>query len=144
VEQRRRRLAQEQVAERLRFETLVAQVSSEFANLEKGQTDQAILRSLQSIREFFRSSLASIWQAPNAGGNFRRTHLWPEHASGRTDAISPDDFPGTVRRLSHGESVQFSGDDELSRSRMAKHFEGQAYDRSWHSLYKVKIKSWAR
>jgi signal transduction histidine kinase len=115
VEQRRRRQAQEQVAERLRFETLVAQVSSEFANLESGRTNQAILRSLQSVQEFFQSSLASIWRYQDAGSKFRRTYLWPEHAPGRTDAISPDNFPGTVRRLSRGESVRFSGDDELSK-----------------------------
>jgi signal transduction histidine kinase len=115
AERRRRRLAQEQVAERLRFETLVAQVSSEFANLESGRTNQAILRSLQSVQEFFQSSLASIWRYQDAGSKFRRTYLWPEHAAGRTDAISPDDFPGTVRQLSRGESVRFSGDDELSK-----------------------------
>ena len=115
AERRRRQLAQEQVAERLRFETLIAQVSSEFANLESGRADRAILQSLQKVQEFFKSSVASIWRAQDGGSKFRRTLLWPEHARGRTDAISPDDFPGTVRRLSRGESVRFSGEGELSK-----------------------------
>jgi signal transduction histidine kinase len=112
AERRRRRLAQEQLAERLRIEILVGQVSSEFANLESGQVDQAILRSLRSLQEFSRSSFACIGQTQNTGGKFLCTHIWPEDTDSRKPALSPGNFPNMVSRLSHGETVSFSGDAE--------------------------------
>jgi signal transduction histidine kinase/transcriptional regulator with XRE-family HTH domain len=115
AERRRRRLTQEQLAERLRVETLVAQVSSEFANLENGQIDTAILRSLQRLQEFSRSSLACIWQPQNPADKFLCTHVWPEDALGRKSIVSPGDFPRMIERLSRGETVQFSGDAESKK-----------------------------
>ena len=114
LEQRRRRLAQQQIAERLRFETLIARVSSEFANLDRGRTDLAILHSLQRIQEFFRLSVASIWQPQNSGTKFFCTHRWPGDAAGRVNSVPSDAFPDTVRRLSRGESVLFSAENEMS------------------------------
>ena len=112
AERRRRRLAQEQLAERLRVEILVTQVSSEFANLENGQIDQAILRSLQRLQEFSRSNFAYIWQQQNTADKFLCTHVWPEDAAGRKSILSPSDFPNMVGRLLRGETVLFSGNAE--------------------------------
>jgi hypothetical protein len=114
LEQRRRRLAQQQLGERLRFETLIAKVSSEFANLDRGRIDLAILHSLQRIQEFFRLSIASIWQPHYSGSQFFCTHRWPEDAASRVDSVPSDALPDTVRRLSHGESVVFSNENEMS------------------------------
>jgi signal transduction histidine kinase len=109
AERRRRRLIQEQLAERLRVEIVVAQVSSEFANLENGQIDQAILRSLRSLQEFSRSNIACIWQQQNTAGKFLCTHVWPEDAAGRESFLYLTDSPNLVVRLSRGETVLFSG-----------------------------------
>jgi signal transduction histidine kinase len=114
AERRRRQLTQEQLAERLRFETLVAQISSEFANVEEGRLDQTILNSLRSVQEFFRSSIACIWQPQSSGSRFLCTHQWPQDLSDGVNIVPPDDFPGTVRRLLRGENVLFSGETELS------------------------------
>jgi signal transduction histidine kinase len=113
AERRRRRLAQEQLAERLRVEIVVAQVSSEFANLENGQINQAILRSLQSLQEFSRSSFVCIWQTQSAG--YFCTHVWPEDTDGKKPTLSPGDFPNMVARLSRGETVLFSGETESGK-----------------------------
>jgi signal transduction histidine kinase/transcriptional regulator with XRE-family HTH domain len=112
AERRRRRLTQKQLAERLRVEILVAQVSSEFANLENGQINQAILRSLQSLQEYSRSSFVCIWQTQSAGGKYLCTHFWPEDRDGNKPTLSPGDFPNMVARLSRGETVLFSGETE--------------------------------
>lgn len=114
-ERRRRRFAQEQLAERLRVETLVAQVSSEFANLESGQINQAIFRSLQSLQEFSQSRLACIWQKQETGTKFLCTHVWPEPESGRKPDLSPDEFPNVVERLSRGETVLSSDEAEFRK-----------------------------
>ncbi len=133
AERRRRRLVQEQLAERLRFETLVAQVSSEFANLEDGQVDRAILHTLQRVQESFRLSVAGIWQLQNAGRTFVCTHLWPEDSGDSPSAISPDAFPGTAIRLSRGENVIFSGEGEMCKLEDCESFR-KAGIRSLHAL----------
>ncbi len=115
AERRRRRLTQEQLAERLRVEILVAQVSSEFSNLESGQINQAILRSLKSLQEFSRSSIACIWQSQNTASKLLCTHQWPEEADDRKSVIFPGDFRNTARRLSRGETVLFSGEAESGK-----------------------------
>src|SRR5271170_1112861 len=115
AERRRRRLTQKQLAERLRVEILVAQVSSEFANLENGQINQAILRSLQSLQEYSRSSFVCIWQMQSAGGKYLCTHFWPEDRDGNKPTLSPGDFPNMVARLSRGETVLFSGETESGK-----------------------------
>ncbi len=129
AERRRRRLTQEKLAERLRFETMLAGVSSEFANLDSGRIDEAIRNSLQSVQEFFRSSTASIWKLHDAGSTFVWTHQWPKNTqNGRLD-ISGEVFPNTVHRLSLGESVLFYVEGKLNPQEDA------------HSFLKADIKS---
>jgi nitrogen-specific signal transduction histidine kinase len=129
AERRRRRIAQEQLAQRLQVEILVAQVSSEFANLQNGQIDSAILRSLQSLQEFSRSSFVCIGQTQNNEAKLLCTHIWPEEADGSRPVLSPSDFPNMVRRLSHGETVMFPGKAEARESE------------DYESFHKVGIRS---
>jgi signal transduction histidine kinase len=107
TERRRRRLAQEQLADRLHVEILVAQVSSEFANLQNGQIDQAILRSLQSLQDFSHSSVACVWQSQDHGSKFLCSHLWPQDVIDEKSMVSPGDLPGALNRLLRGEAVPF-------------------------------------
>lgn len=122
AEKRRKRLAQRQLAEQLRFETLVAQVSSEFANLEPGHMDQAILNSVQKVQEVFPASITSVWQSDNPEKDFVRTHVWPEAASGRPNVILRSAYPATFRRLSDGEHVAFSSADEMNNMEDSESF----------------------
>jgi signal transduction histidine kinase len=129
AERRRRRRTQKELAERLRFETMVAQVSSEFANLESGRIDEAILHSLQRVQEFFRPRTAAIWRLHDAGSRFVCTHQWPENTRSDSLDISQEVFLDTLHRLSLGESVLFSGEFKL----------GQQEDA--HSFLKAEMKS---
>jgi hypothetical protein len=144
AERRRRQLTQEQLAERLRVEILVAQVSSEFANLENGRINQAILRSLQSLQEFSRSSFVCIWQTQSAGGKYLCTHVWPEDTDGTKPTLSPGDFPNMVARLSRGETVLFSGETESGNWRTTSHLKKRGYDRSLRFLSRAKTTSLER
>src|SRR5271170_3369727 len=114
AERRRRRIAQEQLGERLRFETLLAEVSSEFAHIANGGMESAIECCLRSIREFFGSSAASVWEPAEAGRVFLRTHFWlGDMGASRPDKLSTDDFQDTIRRLQQGENVLFSNKTEM-------------------------------
>jgi signal transduction histidine kinase len=115
AERRRRRLAQEQLADRLGVEILVAQVSSEFANLRNGQIDRAILLSLQSLQEFSRSSVACVWQSQNDGSKFLCTHLWPQDVIDEKSMVSPGDLPGALTKLLCGGTVLIPAEAESAK-----------------------------
>jgi signal transduction histidine kinase len=117
AERRRRRRAQKQLADRLRVEILVARVSSEFANLQGGQIDPAILRSLKSLQEFFRSSVACVWQSQNHGTQLLCTHLWPQSVIAEKSVISPGDFPDALSKLLRGETVLIAADVESNKAK---------------------------
>jgi C4-dicarboxylate-specific signal transduction histidine kinase len=130
VEERRRRQAsQKLLAERLRFETLLAQVSSEFADVANDRMDSVIQDSLRAVQGFFESSTASIWESQDAGSVFQRTHVWPRDmvwpsdADGnRLDRFSANDFKGTILRLFQGENILFSNDAERANLEDAESF----------------------
>jgi signal transduction histidine kinase len=117
AERRRRRRAQEQLADRLRVEILVARVSSDFANLQGGQIDQAILRSLKNLQEFFRSSVACVWQSQNHGTQLLCTHQWPQGVIAQRSVVSPGEFPDTLNELLRGETVLLAADVESNREK---------------------------
>ena len=128
AERRRRRRMQDELAERLRFETLVAQVSAEFANLENGRIDEAVRHCLRSVQEFFQSSTAGIWRLHDAS-RLVCTCEWPENSHSSRIDISAETFPDTIHRLSLGESVAFSAEGALSKQE------------DCHSFIKAEIRS---
>ena len=100
---------------RLRFETLIADLSSKFVNVPAGAVDDEIMGAERLICEFLGLDLAALWQWSNetpavltpthvyaqeglqAPGQMRQEHFpWylQEMLAGRTVAVSsPDDFP---------------------------------------------------
>lgn len=51
-----------ELEERLRFETLLANLSSKFANLPAGQVDREIMDAQRRICEFLDLDLLVLWQ----------------------------------------------------------------------------------
>ena len=115
AERRRRRLAQKHLSDRLRFETLVSQVSSEFANIGYGEIDGAIGRSLRHMRDFFGANIASIWEPAVGKPACIRSHVLPEGEGYRCYDFPLSLFPNTTLHLFHGEVVSFTGDEERSK-----------------------------
>jgi signal transduction histidine kinase/ABC-type uncharacterized transport system substrate-binding protein len=111
LERRQRLRSQSQLAERLRFETLLAQVASSLSILNPGEVDHPILQSLRGVRDFFDVTLASIWQLQEESGALLRTHVWPRDATMRI-AVTPEHLPDTVQQLARGEIVQFADETE--------------------------------
>ncbi len=122
LERRRRLKTQSLLAERLRFETLLAQVASSFSMVNPGGVvDYPILQCLRSVRDFFVVDLASIWQFQQESGVLLRTHVSPEDAAIRI-AITFERLPNTVQRLIRGEIVQFSDEEERENLEDAEKF----------------------
>jgi two-component system sensor kinase FixL len=113
LERRRRRTTQNLLSERLRFETLLSGISSEFTNIGNSEIEPVIRNSVRSIQIFFGSTTASIWEPHDAGEAFLRTHLWTsDDGTGRSDRIAVEDFKGTIQKLFRGEIVTFSKESE--------------------------------
>ena len=116
LEQRRRRASQKLLAERLRFETLLAQVSAGFAHVTNETMEPAIYECLRAVQGFFESSMAGIWEPRESGHIFQRTHVWPgDTGAGSQDKLSTNEFSATMRQLSLGEIVSCSSDAERTK-----------------------------
>jgi signal transduction histidine kinase len=73
---KRRRLIEQSLDERLRFERLVADLSATFANLAVGDIDKHILYALQQIAEFFDADRGNLAQVVGPRGERQVTHSW--------------------------------------------------------------------
>ncbi|HVM51004.1 MAG TPA: PAS domain-containing protein [Candidatus Acidoferrum sp.] len=94
--------------QRLRFETLLADLSSHFINLPAGQVDDQIEDAQRRVCECLGIDAASLWQWMGEGQRFLRlTHVYrplggppvPERAEGR------DLFPWSAQQLLAGKVV---------------------------------------
>jgi signal transduction histidine kinase/ABC-type uncharacterized transport system substrate-binding protein len=112
-ERRQRVRSQHQLEERLRFETLLAQIASSLSAAGPGEVDYPIQQCLRGVRDFFDVNRASIWQLQPESDALLLTHVWPEDAAIRS-AVNPEHFPHTVQRLARGEIVQFANEFERS------------------------------
>ncbi len=108
-----RRRAQRTLAERLRFETLLSELSAELLTLPAGAVDHAIEQMLQRVTEtldFDRAALAEHGDRP-----MRTTHAWTRAgvAPLPIPVAAAEDFPWLNSRIASGEVVRISRLDDL-------------------------------
>ena len=108
-----RRRAQRTLAERLRFETLLSELSAELLTLPAGAVDHAIEQMLQRVAEtldFDRAALAERGDRP-----VRTTHAWTRAgvAPLPIPVAAAEDFPWLNSRIASGEVVRISRLDDL-------------------------------
>ena len=113
AEQRQRKLAQEQLADRLRFETFSAEVSAIFANPGKLGIDNSIHECLRKVGSFFGGGIASIWQWNTDSSAFVRTYAWSAIREVFLREVPAAYFSNTIRRLAAGEDVYFSNEIQM-------------------------------
>ena len=112
-ERGRRKRAKEFLDERLRFETLVADVSAILANLPISDIDQHIEDCLGRIARFLQADRASLWQYAADTRSLSATHFWRAEGVGPSPvSVSADDFPALREVLKCG-AVVVSRLDEL-------------------------------
>src|SRR4029077_5954711 len=108
-ERRRRRLAQEKLEERLRFEKLLSELSGTFLNLPTHRVEPQIHQELGQVASLLRFDIAALSVFTGRGAEGRVAYIWraeevPEIPSDLTDK----DFPWSALELSAGRDVCFA------------------------------------
>lgn len=104
----------QELEERLRFETLLAEISARFINLPADQIDGGIEDAQRRVCEYLGLELCSLWQWSAETPRFLKlTHLHappegPEHPG---QIIAGEVFPWVLQRISQGECLAFSTED---------------------------------
>jgi signal transduction histidine kinase len=114
IERIGRKRTERALAERLRFETLLAEQSAMFSGLPTTEVDREIKRALRRIADFFEADWGSLAEFSHDTRVARITHSWvAEGAAPRPPTAALADIPWVVGRLGAGEVVRFSRVNEL-------------------------------
>src|SRR5215813_10680973 len=113
-ERRRRRLAQQRLEERLRFEQLVSELSGTFVNLAPEKIEAQIVEALGQVARLLRFDVATLAAFTGRGTEGRLAYFWraetvPKIPSSLTDR----DFPWSARELMAGRDVCLPSLDAL-------------------------------
>ena len=105
-----------ELEERLRFETLIADLSLKFVNLPPGEVDREIIEAQRRMCDILSLDLAGLWQwSDEVGRSFVLTHLYrleqgpqpPEPMTTR------EDFPWYEQQMLAGRTIAIRSMDEL-------------------------------
>ena len=117
VQRRRRREAQANVAEGLRFETLVSEVIATSVTARLDQLDERIRDSLRRVVEFLGVDRGSLWQRGEDSAVLSRTHWWqkPDRPGQPPPPATADlqAFPYFRRRIDSGAVVSWTSPADL-------------------------------
>ena len=97
--------------ERLRFETLIADLSSKFINLPAGQVDLEIEDALRRVCEYLELDLSALWEwSDQSPRYFTMTHLYrPLGGPAPPERVDAEEmFPWCLRQLLAGKVVSVS------------------------------------
>ncbi len=104
---------QAQLEERIRFETLLADLSARFVGVPAESLDHEIVEALRRICETLGLDESSLGQ-PNQAGEPRFTHFWSSASIPLTVEVNPTElFPWGAGQVLKGRTVQFTSVDEL-------------------------------
>ena len=114
VARAQRRRAQRDLAERLRFETLLAEVSAEFVAAPSTAVDERITRILQRAAETLDLDRAALAEQTEGGRAMRVTHSWTRPGFKPVPRlIEGEALPWVATRLARGETVNIPRLDAL-------------------------------
>jgi signal transduction histidine kinase/ABC-type uncharacterized transport system substrate-binding protein len=108
------------LAERLRFEALLAEQSLAFSSLSAADVDREIERGLRQIVDFLKVDRGSLAEFSADSRTAHITHSWAaEGVEPLPSAIRLGQFPWVTARVQRGEVVRFSQSDELPEQEAA-------------------------
>ena len=101
--------------ERLRFETLIADLSSKFVNLPAGELDREIMDAERCICEVLGLDISALWQlSDEAPDFFTVTHYYSVQEGPQPPGrVKVEDFPWFLEQLLAGRIVAISSLEEL-------------------------------
>ena len=115
-----RKHAELSLAERLCFETLLAEQSLAFSSLSSADVDREIERGLRQIVDFLKVDRGSLAEFSADSRTVHITHSWAvEGVEPLPSAIRLGQFPWVMARVQRGEVVRFSQSDELPEQEAA-------------------------
>ena len=127
VHRARRRRAEESVAERLRFETLLSDLSVMLSASPAAEVDRQIEAALRRIVEVLAVDLAWVWALPDRSDEVRLTHSWIRAGVPPLPAvIRESEAPGIFSRLRQGHVVRLpqaedpSGEFSIDRQSLTR------------------------
>ena len=104
-----------ELEERLRFETLIAELSSQFVNLPAGEVDREIMDAQRRICEFLSIDFSALWQWSNeAPGSFTLTHFYSAQGGSQPpERMNQDQYPWARKQLLAGRVMKVSSLEDL-------------------------------
>jgi signal transduction histidine kinase len=124
VQRRRRREAQADLTEQLRFETLVSEVVTACATATPDQLDERIRDDLRRVATFLGVDRATLWQ--RAQGSSLLTHAWDRSGAAPRVIFPFQRFPYLRTRMETGDIVCFTNADDLPPEAAAERAEAKA------------------
>jgi signal transduction histidine kinase/ABC-type uncharacterized transport system substrate-binding protein len=117
VQHSHRRGAQRALAERLRFERLIADLSARFVDLPVEQIDTALAEGLRDIRAAFSADRVSLVELGDELADSKVVHSVADHGIEPLPvAVDLDELQPVVDYVSDGGSLQYSRTDEIPES----------------------------
>jgi signal transduction histidine kinase len=107
IQRAHRRRAQRSLAERLRFETLLSDLSKALASCSDGSIDQEIENGLRRVVEDLATDRASLWALDAGAGEGRIMHSWIRPGISTTPPVVDEQhFPWTFGQIRQGRVVR--------------------------------------
>ena len=107
VQRARRRRAQRSLAERLRFETLLSDLSKALASCSDGSIDQEIENGLRRVVEDLAADRASLWAPSADAGEGRIMHSWIRSGIATSlPVVDEQHFPWILGQIRQGRIVR--------------------------------------
>jgi PAS domain S-box-containing protein len=114
VQRSQRRRDRRALAERLRFEMLLSELSAAFTTLPAGDVDRQVEHALQRIVEELEVDRVSLATTSGQGDVVQITHSWAREGNRSvTGPIEPAAFPWMRGQLLAGQVVHFTRPEEL-------------------------------
>jgi signal transduction histidine kinase len=108
-----RRRVRALLEERLRFETLLSELSAGLIHVSTSDIDAALERGLRQVVEFLGADRGNLDEFGDGGPAVRISCALPGIDPLPRIMENVEEFPWTARRLQHGDIVQFARGDEL-------------------------------
>ena len=114
IEARERRMAQEALQHRLKFETLISSISTQFVNVEPEQLDADINAAMGRVAEFVGADRSYLYSYSEDGKLATVSHEWDADAERRRKikpvSFAVSMFPWTFQALRDAESLSIDTD----------------------------------
>lgn len=108
VQRVQRRRAQRSLTERLRFETLLSNLSAALASCPTAEVDREIETGLHHVVENLGADRAILWSLDERTHEARSTHSWTRAGvPAMASVVQEDTFPWIYRRIRQGEVLRF-------------------------------------